>query len=173
MDVPVRQLTNERIADDTYVVRQLFGEGLAPDVLFSNSMVITGAEPIIVDTGPHIIGDQWLEAAFSIVEPQDVRWIYLSHDDHDHVGNLNEVLDDARRADRALARAPGGVAEPSASTASRSAGARARAGGDVVGARDCVTRHASRRPASTRMARNASPARRAASAGGSRASSSE
>jgi flavorubredoxin len=92
MDVPVRQLTTERIADDTYVVRQLFGEGLAPDVLFSNSMVITGAEPVVIDTGARIIGDQWLEAAFSVVEPQDVRWIYLSHDDHDHVGNLFEVL---------------------------------------------------------------------------------
>ena len=93
MDVPVRQLTTERIADDTYVVRQLFGEGLAPDVLFSNSMVITGAEPVVIDTGARIIGDQWLEAAFSVVEPQDVQWIYLSHDDHDHVGNLYEVLD--------------------------------------------------------------------------------
>ncbi len=90
---PSANSTTERIADDTYVVRQLFGEGLAPDVLFSNSMVITGAEPVVVDTGARIIGDQWLEAAFSVVEPQDVRWIYLSHDDHDHVGNLYEVLD--------------------------------------------------------------------------------
>jgi hypothetical protein len=49
VDVPVRRLTNERIADDTHVVRQLFGEGLAPAVLFSNSMVITGTEPILVD----------------------------------------------------------------------------------------------------------------------------
>ena len=26
---------------------------------------------------------------FSIVEPDDVRWVFLSHDDHDHTGNLN------------------------------------------------------------------------------------
>ena len=93
MDVPIRTLTNERIADDTYVVRQMFAEGLAPAAMFANSMVITGSEPIIVDTGSRINGDEWLEAAFSVVEPRDVRWIYLSHDDHDHTGNLFEVLE--------------------------------------------------------------------------------
>jgi flavorubredoxin len=93
LDVPVRQLANEQIADDTYMVRQLFGEGIAPAALFANSMVITGSEPIVVDTGSRIIGAEWFDAAFSVVEPRDVRWIYLSHDDHDHTGNLFEVLD--------------------------------------------------------------------------------
>ena len=30
---------------------------------------------------------------WGIVEPEDVRWIYLSHDDRDHSGNLMQVLD--------------------------------------------------------------------------------
>jgi flavorubredoxin len=30
---------------------------------------------------------------FSLVEPDDVRWIFLSHDDRDHSGNLLQVLD--------------------------------------------------------------------------------
>jgi flavorubredoxin len=29
---------------------------------------------------------------FSLVDPADVKWIYLSHDDVDHTGNLSEVL---------------------------------------------------------------------------------
>ena len=29
---------------------------------------------------------------FSLVEPDDVRWIFLSHDDVDHTGNLDEAL---------------------------------------------------------------------------------
>ena len=29
---------------------------------------------------------------FSLVEPGDVRWIFLSHDDVDHTGNLDEAL---------------------------------------------------------------------------------
>jgi flavorubredoxin len=28
-----------------------------------------------------------------VVEPADVRWIFLSHDDHDHIGNLLPVLE--------------------------------------------------------------------------------
>jgi Survival protein SurE len=37
--------------------------------------------------------DQWLQNVFSVVEPEAVRWIFLSHDDHDHLGNLDPVLD--------------------------------------------------------------------------------
>ena len=36
---------------------------------------------------------QWLRNVFSVVEPEDVRWIFLSHDDHDHLGNLDPVLE--------------------------------------------------------------------------------
>jgi flavorubredoxin len=28
-----------------------------------------------------------------VVDPADVRWVYLSHDDEDHTGNLEQVLD--------------------------------------------------------------------------------
>lgn len=34
-----------------------------------------------------------MDKVFSLVDPKDVRWVYLSHDDHDHVGNLLPVLD--------------------------------------------------------------------------------
>ena len=80
------------IADDTWIIPELFTAG--PDMLISvNSMVIRGAEPTIVDTGGALNRERWLQQAWSIVEPGDVRWIFISHDDHDHVGNLLEVLD--------------------------------------------------------------------------------
>jgi flavorubredoxin len=28
---------------------------------------------------------------FSLVDPKDVQWIFLSHDDVDHSGNLDEA----------------------------------------------------------------------------------
>ncbi|MDQ3896795.1 MAG: MBL fold metallo-hydrolase [Actinomycetota bacterium] len=88
-----RRLEPERVASDTYVIRQLFGEGIAPAAVYVNSMVIAGAEPVIVDTGPAVARDDWMADVFSIVDPADVRWVFLSHDDHDHVGNLPQVLD--------------------------------------------------------------------------------
>ena len=63
-----------------------------PLFVYLNSMVILGAEPVIVDTGTPANRKQWLEDVFSLVEPEDVRWIFLSHDDVDHTGNLDEAM---------------------------------------------------------------------------------
>jgi flavorubredoxin len=57
-----------------------------------NAMVIRGAEPVLVDTGSPAVRPQWLEAAWSVVDPMDVRWIFLTHDDRDHSGNLVPIL---------------------------------------------------------------------------------
>ena len=81
------------IAKDTFLVRQLQGEGQGPVAVYINSLVIRGAEPVIVDTGAPNNREQWLADVFSIVEPEDVKWIFLSHDDVDHYGNLAQVLD--------------------------------------------------------------------------------
>lgn len=80
------------IAPDTWIIPETV-PATPGTVVPINSMVITGAEPIIVDTGNELSRAAWLEAAFSLVEPTDVRWVFLSHDDHDHVGNLVPVLD--------------------------------------------------------------------------------
>jgi hypothetical protein len=56
-------------------------------------MVIRGREPVIVDTGAPVHRERWLEKVFAVVEPEDVRWVFLSHDDGDHTGALFEVLE--------------------------------------------------------------------------------
>jgi ODP family beta lactamase len=80
------------IAPDTFLVQQIQPACGQPLFVYLNSLVIRGEEPVIVDTGTVANRRQWLEDAFALVEPQDVRWIYLSHDDVDHSGNLAEVL---------------------------------------------------------------------------------
>ena len=81
-----------RIAPDTFLIPNLVpaGDGLLLPV---NSMLIRGREPVIVDTGAPLHRARWLEQVFSLVEPQDVRWIFLSHDDGDHTGALLDVLE--------------------------------------------------------------------------------
>lgn len=80
------------VAADTYVVPWHLQ---APPVGYfcMNSLVIRGVEPVIVDTGSPANRQQWLDTVFSLVEPEDVRWIFLSHDDRDHSGNLLPVLE--------------------------------------------------------------------------------
>ena len=82
----------EEIAPETFVIRQVQPALGQPLFVYINSMVIRGAEPVIVDTGTPANRKQWLEDAFSLVEPEDVKWVFLSHDDVDHSGNLDEVM---------------------------------------------------------------------------------
>lgn len=82
-----------KIADDTWVIHQLQEAAIGPLWVYLNSLVIKGSEPIIVDTGTPANREQWMKDVFSIVDPGDVRWIFLSHDDVDHSGNLAEVAE--------------------------------------------------------------------------------
>ena len=89
---PVPETQPYLIAPETFLIPNLVpaGDGV---YLMVNSMVIRGAEPVIVDTGAPIHRELWLEKVFSVVEPEDVRWIFLSHDDGDHTGGLLDVLE--------------------------------------------------------------------------------
>jgi len=80
------------IAPDTFVIRaamHAFG-GVATNL---NSMVIRAREPVIVDTGIVTSRKEWFGDVFSLVEPEAVRWIFVTHDDPDHAGNLVEALE--------------------------------------------------------------------------------
>jgi hypothetical protein len=89
---PTTYVPPTRIANDTFVIHQIQPALGQPLFVYLNSMVILGREPMIVDTGTPANRQQWLDDVFSIVEPGDVRWIFLSHDDVDHTGNLDEAL---------------------------------------------------------------------------------
>ena len=92
MRAPVPATDPYRIAPETFLIPNLSPGG--PDVYVPvNTMVIRGAEPVIVDTGAPVHRELWLEKVFSVVEPEDVRWIFLSHDDGDHTGGLLDALD--------------------------------------------------------------------------------
>ena len=95
---PVERCAPQRISDGTWLVRQAQGALGAPLYVYLNSMVITGSEPIIVDTGTASNRRHWLDDVFGIVDPDDVRWIFLSHDDADHTGNLAEAMTCCRHA---------------------------------------------------------------------------
>ena len=89
---PTTYFPPSRIAADTWVIHQVQPALGQPLFVYLNSMVILGAEPMIVDTGTPANREQWLKDVFSLVDPNDVRWVFLSHDDVDHTGNLDEVM---------------------------------------------------------------------------------
>ena len=90
---PTTYVPPTQVAKDTFVVHQVQPALGEPLFVYLNSMVILGKEPVIVDTGTPANRTQWLEDVFSLVEPTDVRWIFLSHDDVDHSGNLDQAME--------------------------------------------------------------------------------
>jgi flavorubredoxin len=90
--VPTIRVPPTQIARDTFLLHSVQPACGEPLFVYLNSLVIRGAEPMVVDAGTIANRDQWLEDVFSIVEPDDVRWIFLSHDDVDHTGNLDEIV---------------------------------------------------------------------------------
>jgi flavorubredoxin len=95
---PKTRIEPTEIAPDTFVIHDHHGEGEAPIAVALNAMVIRAAEPVVVDTGVADNREQYLADVFSVVEPEDIRWVFVSHDDIDHTGNLNALLELAPNA---------------------------------------------------------------------------
>ncbi len=85
------------IAPDTYLIPNLVPAEPGTYV-FVNSLVILAEEPVVVDTGAPLHREQVMRNISSVVDLDDVRWIFLSHDDGDHLGNMHPVLDAAPKA---------------------------------------------------------------------------
>ena len=92
MRAPVPHTDPFEIAPDTFLIPNLAPGGPGAYVPV-NAMLIRGSEPVIVDTGAPVHRELWLEKVFSLVEPEDVRWIFLSHDDGDHTGGVADALE--------------------------------------------------------------------------------
>ena len=95
---PKTRIAPTQIAPETFVIHDHSGEGTAPVAVPLNSMVIRAAEPVVVDTGMAENREQFLVDVFSLVEPEDVRWVFISHDDVDHTGNITALMDAAPNA---------------------------------------------------------------------------
>ena len=85
-----------KVIEDTYILPSEFpipGFG----TLAVNAYVIKAAEPVLVDTGLHQDAGAFMQALESVIDPDELRWLYLTHPDQDHVGSLMEVMERAPR----------------------------------------------------------------------------
>jgi flavorubredoxin len=58
-----------------------------------NAFVLMSDQPVLVDTGLGVDEEEFIGALRSVIDPADLAWIWLSHDDLDHSGNLRALLD--------------------------------------------------------------------------------
>jgi flavorubredoxin len=60
-----------------------------------NAFLITAQQPVLVDTGLMADRDAFMQNLGSLIDLKDLRWLYLTHPDPDHVGSLRTILDQA------------------------------------------------------------------------------
>jgi len=87
-------VTTYRAAPDIDVITSDFaipGFGLLP----VNAFVLKGTEPILVDTGAAVESDEFMTTLRSVIDPSDLKWIWLTHTDFDHMGSLHRLLGEA------------------------------------------------------------------------------
>ena len=63
-----------------------------------NAFVLLGQEPVLVDTGLAFESEQFLDRLREVLDPAELRWIFLTHDDADHTGSLQQLMDLAPNA---------------------------------------------------------------------------
>lgn len=97
MPDPIRITTRQLDEADAEMISSFYpvpGLGLVP----INAFVLRAAEPVLVDTGYPVMKEAYLQAIERAIDLRDIRWIWLTHVDADHIGCLFEVLERAPRA---------------------------------------------------------------------------
>ncbi|ALC26376.1 MBL fold metallo-hydrolase [Streptomyces bacillaris] len=63
-----------------------------------NAFLIRDGQPLLIDTGMPVDREGFLAALWSLIDPADLRWVVITHDDRDHTGALLPILEAAPRA---------------------------------------------------------------------------
>jgi Metallo-beta-lactamase superfamily len=58
-----------------------------------NAFVLHGSEPILVDTGTAAGTTEFMTELSCVMNPAELRWVWLTHTDFDHIGSLATLLD--------------------------------------------------------------------------------
>ncbi|MEX2621318.1 MAG: MBL fold metallo-hydrolase [Egibacteraceae bacterium] len=67
-------------------------------VLPVNAYVLLAEQPVLIDAGMGADSEAFVDALSSIIDPHALRWVWLTHDDADHTGSLQQVLELAPHA---------------------------------------------------------------------------
>ena len=63
-----------------------------------NAFLLHAAQPVVLDTGLGLPDRDFVETLSAVIDPADVRWIWLTHPDRDHTGGVYNLLDAAPNA---------------------------------------------------------------------------
>ena len=85
------------VAEDTTAINAWFplpGLGILP----INAFIVRAQQPVLVDTGLAMMGEAFRDQLYNLIDPAEIRWIWITHTDADHLGNLKDILESAPNA---------------------------------------------------------------------------
>jgi glyoxylase-like metal-dependent hydrolase (beta-lactamase superfamily II) len=85
-----------RIGDVT--VLNDYGEIPGLGFLPVNAFVLHAKQPVVIDTGLSTADKDFVSALAEVLDPDDVRWLWITHPDRDHTGGLWNLLEAAPAA---------------------------------------------------------------------------
>jgi flavorubredoxin len=84
-------MEKHRVGTDTTVLSdhvEVPGIGFLP----VNTFVVHAEQPVVVDTGLSTDDKDFVSELAEVIDPADVRWIWITHPDRDHTGGLWQLL---------------------------------------------------------------------------------
>ena len=91
MDTPYQPSADVHVLPNNF---EIPGVGVLP----INAYVLHCEQPVLVDTGIASGDDAFIDALTSVIDPATIRWVWLTHDDADHTGNIARVFELAPQA---------------------------------------------------------------------------
>ncbi|HLI73295.1 MAG TPA: MBL fold metallo-hydrolase [Acidimicrobiales bacterium] len=67
-------------------------------VILVNAFVLLAEQPVLIDTGLAVETEPFMAALEAVIDPAELRWVWLTHDDSDHTGSLGAVMARAPQA---------------------------------------------------------------------------
>jgi glyoxylase-like metal-dependent hydrolase (beta-lactamase superfamily II) len=67
-------------------------------VLPVNAYLVMAEEPVLIDTGIAVDGDEFIAALSEVIDPRELKWVWLTHDDADHTGSIQRIMEHALNA---------------------------------------------------------------------------
>ncbi len=61
-------------------------------VLPINAYLLMAEEPVLIDGGIGYDSDEFVDAVSSVVDLQSLKWVWLTHDDADHTGGIEKIM---------------------------------------------------------------------------------
>lgn len=57
-----------------------------------NAYLLKAQQPALIDTGMYVDSDEFQAALRSVIDPEDLRWLFLTHPHPDHIGSLAALI---------------------------------------------------------------------------------